>query len=197
MNHLIIDVETLSIHQDAVILQFTAALHNTDNRDTLLESLQIKNYKLQAKHQVDIGRRVDPDTVKWWREQHMDVQKQSFIPAPTDLFPEVALTDFEEWLKENKFDKRNDFIWQRGSKDNDWLTSLFLDYGWIFKQIPLQYNKVRDIRTVVDILGMSSKLNGYPDNTEELRAQIPGYKQHDAVSDVKFETLVLRDAGIL
>jgi hypothetical protein len=197
MKHLIIDLETLATHQDAVILQITAAMHDTADRDTLLDTLKFKNYKLNAKVQHEHGRRVDPDTIKWWKEQHVDVQRQSFIPHKDDLEPEVALTDFEEWLKSEGFNKHKDFIWQRGSKDSDWLTSLFLDCGWVFKQIPIQYNRVRDIRTVVDVLGMSSRLNGYPDNTEELRAQIPDYKQHDAVSDVRFEVLVLREAGIL
>jgi hypothetical protein len=197
MKHLIIDCETLAIHEDAVILQITAALHDTANHDTLLESLQIKNYKLNAKIQHEHGRKIDPDTVKWWKEQHIDVQRQSFIPSPDDIDPEVALTDMEEWLKENKFDKYKDFVWQRGSKDCDWLTSLYMDCGWAWKMVPVGWHKVRDLRTVVDVLGMSSKLNGYPDNTEELRAQIPGYKQHDAQSDVRFEVLVLREAGIL
>jgi hypothetical protein len=195
-NHLIIDVETMATHQDAVILQITAAMHNTRNKDTLFESLDIKNYKLQAKPQADYGRRVDPDTIRWWREQHIDVQKQAFIPHPDDLDPEEALTDFAEWLKSHKFNKYEDFIWQRGSMDTDWIVSLFQSCGWAWKQVPLPFHRVRDIRTCVDVLGMSSKLNGYPDNTEELRAQIPGYKQHDALSDVKFEILTLHEAGI-
>lgn len=197
MKHLIIDLETLATHQDAVVLQITAAMHDTENKDTLLESLDFKNYKLNAKVQHEHGRRVDPDTIKWWKEQHIDVQRQSFIPTKDDLDPEVALTDFEEWLKSSGFSKRNDFIWQRGSKDTDWLVSLMQDCGWAWSQVPLSYGRVRDIRTVVDVLGMSSRLNGYPDNTEELRAQIPDYKQHDAMSDVRFEVLVLREAGIL
>lgn len=197
MKHLVIDCETLATHQDAVILQITAALHDTVNKDTLLDSLKIKNYKLNAKVQHEFGRKVDPDTIKWWREQHIEVQKQSFIPLPSDEDPEVALTDFEEWLKEEGFDKYKDFIWQRGSMDTDWLISLFQSCGWVWNQVPLKYHRVRDIRTLVDVLGMSEKLNGYPTNSEELRAQIPNYRQHDALSDVKFEVLVLREAGIL
>jgi hypothetical protein len=197
MKHLIIDLETLATHQDAVILQITAAMHDTDNKETLFESLQWKNYKLQAKVQHEHGRIVDPDTVRWWKEQHIDVQREAFIPRADDLDPEEALNDFTDWLKTNKFDKWKDFVWQRGSMDNDWLVSLMQDCGWTWKQVPLNFARVRDIRTTVDVLGMSSKLNGYPDNTEELRGQIPGYKQHDAASDVKFEILVLREAGIL
>jgi hypothetical protein len=196
MNHLIIDVETLATHQDAVILQLTAAMHKTANKETLLQSLDIKNYKLQAKVQTEYGRKVDPETVKWWREQHIDVQRQAFIPSAIDLDPEVALTDFADWLKSHKFNKYEDFIWQRGSMDTDWIVSLFQSCGWAWKQVPLPYHRVRDIRTTVDVLGMSSKLNGYPDNVEELRAQIEGYKQHDARSDVMLEVLTLRDAGI-
>jgi hypothetical protein len=195
-NHLIIDLETLGIHQDSVILQITAAMHNTKNKDTLFESLDIKNYKLQAKPQAELGRIVDPDTVRWWREQHVEVQQQAFIPHASDWEPAAALNDLAAWMKQHKFNKYEDYIWQRGSMDTDWLVSLFMSYGWVWKQVPIPYHRVRDIRTTIDVLGMSSKLNGYPDNTEELRAQIPGYKQHDALSDVKFEILSLHEAGI-
>lgn len=204
MNHLIVDVETLGIHQDAVILQFTAALYNTkdkpvdvDDPQELLEKVHIFDAKLNAKIQVSQGRIVEQDTYNWWKTLPRVVQEQSLIPRKDDLDPEVACQMFEEFLVEHKYEMRKDIFWQRGSKDSDWLTSLFLGNGWIFHKMPFSWSRVRDIRTAVDVLGLSSKLNGYPDCRDELQAMIPNYKQHDARSDVLFEVLTLRLAGII
>src|SRR5690606_15176238 len=136
--------------------------------------------KLSVADQRRLGRKIDPDTVKWWSNQPTAVQQHVFVPKDTDLPADEAMSAFDSWLTENKFVKKRDTIWQRGTQDFLWLTSLFMSCGWIFSQVPLAWFRVRDLRTVVDVLGMSSKLNGYPDNVDELRAMIPGYKQHDS-----------------
>lgn len=197
MQHLIIDVETMGIAEDSVILQISAALHNTENKEQMFEKLQFRNWKLQAKPQTQFGRKVDADTLKWWKDQPHEVQLKSLIPSKDDVDPEVAIQELEDWLKENGFNKKTDVIWQRGSKDQDWICSLASNCGWIAQQMPISYHRVRDIRTCVDVLGWSTKLNGYPDNADELRAQVPGYKQHDAESDIKLELLILRQCEIL
>lgn len=197
MKHLIIDLETIGVAENSVVLQIAAALHDTANKETFLESLQFRSWKLNAKVQAESGRKVEADTLKWWKTQPHEVQLKSLIPSKADMDPEAACQEFCDWLKENGFDKKKDLIWQRGSKDQDWLCSLMLDCGWIGDTLPISFSRVRDIRTCVDVLGWSEKLNGYPDNTEELRAAVPGYKQHDAESDLKFELLVLRQCGIL
>lgn len=197
MKHLIIDVESMSVAEKGVILQISAALHNSANKDDMFEKLSFRNWKIAAKPQTEFGREVDADTLKWWKEQPHEVQLKSLIPSKNDVDPEVACEEFEEWLKEQGFNKRSDMIWQRGSKDQDWICSLFADCGWISSQMPIAFYRVRDIRTAVDVLGWSEKLNGYPDNADELRAQVPDYKQHDAESDIKLELLILRQCGIL
>jgi hypothetical protein len=202
MKHLIIDVETMGIHEESVILQWTAALYDTkdqgDDPDALLEHVKIFDIKLNAKLQVEYGRKVDQDALKFWKSQPHEVQLQSLIPnAEKDVDPEIACQMFEDWLKENGFNKKTDMVWQRGTQDILWLTSIFQSCGWIFEKLPFAWYRVRDIRTAVDVLGLSTKLNGYPDCTEDLRSMVPNYKQHDARSDVLFECCVLRLAGII
>lgn len=196
MKHLVIDVESMGIEEKSVILQISAAIHDTDNKETMFESLKFRNWKIQAKPQTEFGRTVDADTLKWWKEQPHEVQLKSLIPSKDDVDPEAACQELEDWLKECGFTNK-DFIWQRGSKDQDWICSLMTDCGWIGWKLPLKFYRVRDIRTCVDVLGHSTKLNGYPDNVDELRAQVPGYKQHDAESDIKLELLILNQCGIL
>lgn len=197
MRHVVIDLETLSTKEDAIILQVSAGLYNTDDREKdLFEAIDFVNYKLNAKLQTK--RIVDKDTLDWWKGQPEDVKRCSFYPHPEDLDPVEAMDAFALWLQSHGFDKRNDMIWQRGDRDSAWLTSLLYDCGWTTqKNLPYNWWRVRDLRTAVDVLGMSSKLNGYPDNVEALQAAIPGYRHHDAASDVKLEFAILRECGIL
>lgn len=197
MKHLVLDCETLDVHVDGIILQFCAGIYDTTtNEPNIQDGIDVVTYKLDGKTQT--MRRVDGDTFKWWKGQPESLKRQVLYPTELDIHPEKALDDFCEWLKQHGWDSRNDVIWQRGSMDVDWIRSLMRDFGYTNENaIPLKFYRVRDMRTLVDVLGMSSKLNGYPDNTDELTATIPGYKHHDAESDVRFEFAILRSAGVL
>lgn len=202
MKHLILDIETLSVREDAIILQIAAGIFDTTKKreeegvESLLENIDFVNYKLNAKIQKD--RLVSKSTLEWWKTQPLDVQKASLIPSPEDWDPEAACEDFALWLKNSKFDKRKDTLWQRGTKDSDWLGSLMRDCGWVSHEtLPFNWWRVRDLRTAVDVLGQSSKMNGYPDNIAELEGMIPGYQHHDAKCDVEMEFVILRQCGVL
>jgi len=201
MKHLLIDVETLGIHEDSVVLQFTALMYkgagDEESIDAFLGNCDILDLKLSVEDQRRYGRKIDKDTVQWWSNQPSAVQKHVFVPSKDDLPLDEAMTRLETWLKDQKFNKRSDTIWQRGDRDTNWLSSCFMSAGWIFDQIPLGWFRVRDLRTAVDVLGASSKLNGYPDNVDELRAMIPGYQQHDSRSDIILESVILRQLGVL
>ena len=193
MKSLIIDLETLGIAQKSVILQITAAIVDSD-----LSSTETFNAKLDAKAQALTGRTIEKSTLSWWESQNEEAKRRAFYPnKELDLLPIDALDAFIEFLKQNKFNAEKCFVWQRGDKDSLWLTDLFMDNGWIFDKIPFKWWKVRDIRTCVDVLGQSSRLNGYPDNSEDLIAQIPGYAKHDAISDVNLEVLILKQCGVI
>lgn len=196
MKHLIVDVETLGIHEDSVVLQVTAAMFDPEKPGEFFDKLFIKNWKLNAKMQVK-SRKVDRDTLKFWEEQPIEVQRAAVIPHKDDIEPEIFCDEMTEWINSFKYNKRADMFWQRGSKDSDWLTSLFMMNGYEFNQMPWSWGRIREIRTAVDVLGQSSKLNGYPDNVDELRDMIPGYKRHDSESDVRLEALILFQVGIL
>lgn len=201
MKHLLIDVETLGIHEDTVLLQFTALMYQgkgeEDSIEAFLGNCDILDLKLEVADQVRKGRTIDKDTVRWWKSQPSSVQQKVFVPKDNDLPLDEAMSRLDSWLRENKFSKKEDTIWQRGDRDNAWLCSAFMSAGWIHEQLPLGWFRVRDLRTAVDVLGASSKLNGYPDNKEELQGLVPGYEQHDSRSDIILEALILRQLGVL
>jgi hypothetical protein len=193
MKTLIIDLETLGIVQQAVILQITAGLVDSVTGET-----HMFNAKLDIAQQVSDGRVVDADTLRWWEGQSEEAKVLAYYPnKELDLAPSEALDALAEFLVLYGFNPKAGFVWQRGDRDSAWLTDLFLSNGWLMDKIPYKWWKVRDIRTAVDVLGHSTRPNGYPDNRDELQAQIPDYKQHDAVSDVKLEVLILKQCGVL
>lgn len=202
MKNLLYDVETLATHEDAVLLQFTALMYNGDgNEETAEEFINncaIFDVKLDVNDQAKRGRRIDAETVDWWGSQPSAVQKEVLLPNPAvDLPLDEAMSRFETWLQEQKFDKKNDTIWQRGDRDTAWIISAFMTAGWVPQQLPLAWFRVRDLRTAVDVMGASSKLNGYPDNVDELKALIPGFQKHNSKSDIILEAFILRQLGVL
>ena len=201
MKNLLYDVETLATHEDAVLLQFTALMYNGDgNEETaeqFIENCAIFDVKLDVTDQAKLGRKIDRDTVDWWQSQPSAVQAEVLIPSKNDVPLEVAMTSFECWLKDQKFNKKTDTIWQRGDRDTAWLISAFMTAGWIPASLPLAWYRVRDLRTAVDVMGASSKLNGYPDNVAELQAMIPGFQKHNSKYDIILEAFILRQLGVL
>ena len=196
MKHLIIDAETMSTREFAMVLELSAVIvDQLDSRPIL----QLPTFRVKFKASAQTNRHVDPNTVAWWKQQDPAVQQAVLRPSAEDVDPEEGLEAFVRWLEQNKFDKRYDLVWQRGDRDWAWIHSLLLDCGWTDDQkfLPIAWNRIRDLRTAVDVSGISSKINGYPDNVEELKSRIPGFKKHDSLCDVLLEVLILREAGVL
>lgn len=64
MNHLMIDLETLSLQPNAVVFQAGVVVFDeTGNMSTKIR------YDLDILPQIMIGRHFDPETQKWWMEQ--------------------------------------------------------------------------------------------------------------------------------
>ena len=198
MRHIVLDIETLSSFENAVVLQITAAMlpniEEIESENDLFKEMPFINLKLEAASQLKRGRHVSKSTLEWWKSQGEEAKIAAFYPHVTDIDPVDAMDMFENWLEEIGYDPNNTVIWQRGSKDVDWLVSFWHAYG---REFPMPWWKVRDVRTAVDVKGASSKFNGYPDITRDLVKMIPGYKMHDALSDVRLAALTLIHIGVV
>lgn len=205
MKNLLIDVETLGVDSNAVLLQIAGVVTDSELSvdDMLASRFQIK---LDARQQKDSGRTIDAATLKFWKEQPIEVREQVILPSKQDKSMNDAIDEFERIVKQQGFDPERNFnsmIFQRGSKDTDWLTNM-----WVQNHRPttlLPWYKVFDIRTAFNVLGVSPKLNGYPDLYDianlELKSKLDALDQlelaHNAMHDVGREVIMLRHFGLI
>lgn len=205
MKNLLVDLETLGTNSSAVILQIAGVVMSPDL--TVQQMLDNRfNIKLDVKEQKAAGRTVEKGTLDFWAKQPLAVRQQVLPPSPNDVSMCEAIRQFEDKLKEQDFDPEHNFdelIFQRGTKDVDWLSNMWIQNGYPTTLIP--WYKVFDIRTAFNVLGHSPKLNGYPDlydfDNRELKKQLDELDSvefaHNAMHDVGREIIMLRHFGLI
>lgn len=197
---LIMDAESLGIADGSVVLDVSVLAYDVvaDEKKTLAELLpKCRRFKLSIQDQVqNYKRTIDPDTVSWWKQQDVVVQR-AVMPSAGDLTLPEFYEQFMDWVDEVKFSRRNGFCWIRGTADIAWVDSIWRDLKVKQNDRPLMWYKIRDIRTAVDISGISGRLNGYPDNFDALiKAEWPDFQKHNSVHDVVAEVKALRMSGV-
>lgn len=197
MKNLIIDCETLGVRDNAVVPMFAAMV--TDSQLSIKDNLlnMIILHPLIAEQEAN-GATRDANTIKFWEEQPEDVRRIVFSQDSS-----ISIADcrsrFKEFLRNSGFyAQKNPFIWQRGSKDLDWLTNT------LGQDINLEWWLVRDIRTAIDVLGASQKQNGYMDadkisdeGTMLLMKLNEKNKAHHPAYDVVRDFVFLRSLGLV
>lgn len=202
MKYLVVDCETLGTQDRSVILEATFAYIDTEwptiDNDTLFDDKNFLSMKFLVKPQVEKKRVIEQGTLDWWREQSEAVRARVLGPSPNTIDPAEGFDQLQKFLHSHNWNKRDLYYWwQRGTKDSDWLTSLWEDFGIERQNFPWAYGRIRDIRTAVDVLGASEKLTGYPSELVEFEQQIPGFRKHDSKFDVMLDILIMRHAGLL
>lgn len=157
MKNLIIDCETLGVKDNAVVPMFAAMV--TDDQLSIKENLHHMIILHPSTFEQDAkGSTRGEDTIKFWDKQPQDIQ-QLVLSQDNSISINDCYTKFAKFLENTGYYKESDpFIWQRGSKDLEWLTNLFSP-----RDLKLSWSRVREIRTAIDVLGASSKQNGYMD----------------------------------
>lgn len=164
------DVETLGVESNSVVL--SAALIHFDPMEkpdyqTLLDNAIL--VKFNAKEQIDAGRKVNIDTLEWWKNQHEYIRNLAFIPSKEDVSVEQAFTLLHNYM--NKFpNAHKQTMWARGSLDQLVIDSLAKKFDL---QPITNYNMWRDVRTAVDI--MYGSTNGY------CEVEFEGFKRHEVI----------------
>lgn len=203
MHHFFVDCETLGVADSSIIPMFVA-VHIQDEQsiaDCLKNHSFICHPSIQD--QKDMGRTKDEDTMNWWLKQDKKVFHTVMNQEKAESVGDSAKR-FSEYLKnEGLFQKGNTnsdvYIWQRGSKDQAWLSSLY--DGKVF----LPWWRVRDIRTAVDLAGASKNLDGYADNVslvpeDEImlrKMKINGLGEHHPLFDVVRDIVYLRAIQVI
>lgn len=163
MTNIMIDIETLSTNQDALIVSI-GAVKFTQN------GLGNEFYRVCYHQQKD--RDIQMNTVKWWMKQS-DEARQVFNDDNVVSLRE-ALVDFKDFI-----DRDNDIIWANGVNfDVGILENAFREARLKF---PWKYTNIRCLRSIRGI---------YPEYNE-IMSKYRDSASHNAIDDAKCQARTL------
>lgn len=167
MADLMIDIETLSILPNAVVLTLGAV--QFDPFDPV-ERFYTENYfKFDIDEQLELGRDVNEDTVEWWGRQSEETRNEALSDEGRTTFSEYSpvLTKMVVGSKR---------IWAQGPVfDMGILENLYRQKK---TPIPWQYYNVRDSRTLLQALGDTRNAGAKAHNAlEDCKEQIRAIKR--------------------
>jgi hypothetical protein len=197
---LVFDMESLGTEDRSVILSFAAIPYHleADAERPLADFVDRAFYcKFDVTEQVNKYKRlIDPSTVEWWAQQSLEAQKV-LRPSEQDVSVEWFYDNLKTWTKTVGYDPRKGLAWQRGTIDIAWHDSLMRDLGVQLPDRSLIWYMIRDIRTAVDCMAPTQKLNGMPDGFDESLAKaFPNVIDHDPVHDCIKQLHQLRMIGV-
>lgn len=134
MKHLMIDLETLSIRTNAVVLSIGAVIFDENN---IIDTLHLF---LEPESQEAKGRSILPSTVMWWLQQSDEARKN--LIAGEKNSTARALEHFTGWV----LGHAPDCVWGNGAGfDNVITETLMRDYN---APIPWQHYQNQCYRTL-------------------------------------------------
>lgn len=141
-----IDLESMSLEPNAMILAIGAI--EFDRVTGQLGNTFYRTIDITAKGGGGV---IDPSTVQWWMNQSQLARDRVFAD-PESVPLAQALIDFSEWLGFDESLPEGEFpdvhLWQRGDKDNQWLTCA---YEGLQLAMPYRYNQISDQRTITNL----------------------------------------------
>jgi hypothetical protein len=202
VKQLIFDIETMGTESQSVMLCASFLVYDLlEDATTPVAELEdrIRTFKLNVAEQIQDGGVIEPSTVEWWGEQLVESPHLNELlhPQEYDLTMEEFAEQLEEWLKAEGYDKRNDWAWQRGTLDITVVDSIMKRTGRYDYDRPIFWWKIREIRTLIDILGAGrTRLNGYVDGIRErVEEFIPHFTKHNPAHDILMEVVQMREVG--
>ena len=145
---IMIDCETLDTSPFCVLLTIGAVIFDPRGNG-IMETLDLRP---SIEDQLDLGRIVNDDTVRWWSEQSAEAQHE-------------ALGDHDRIPFKEAMEKLYKFCWNRNSpwSHGAAFDIVAMETSWrsLGMSEPWQFHKVRDTRTLFEITGVSLKDDGY------------------------------------
>lgn len=172
--HLFIDLETLSIKQNARVISIGAVYYNPKSVEPKLSFYVNISFNDPDQSQRDI----DPDTVKWWFDQAVD-NPESLKVFKDALYAPVstkeALLEFNRWYGQVTKGFEVPLVWGNGVDfDNSILLSLYSD---LKITAPFSFRKNMCFRTIYNL--MKANDLGY--------LKVEPKIKHNALEDAKAE----------
>lgn len=178
MKDLMIDVETMGLHEKSVVAQLAACFFDRKTGDIGEEFL----VNIDIGSSLDLGMKVDGHTIYWWLKQKKEIQETLMQPEP--LTVTEAAEGFVEFLTEYGPKPASLLkVWCHASFDYPKIVSIFQLLSKAKKtkaKLPFAYTQVKDLRTLTEVAGID----------------IRNYKRvgaHNALEDCKFQVQYLVD----
>ena len=191
---MIFDFETLSTDRvngvvlSLAILVYDETRFNEKQQYSYTELLEGSRFiKFNVEDQVkNYGRKIDPDTLKWWGEQSKEAQASQLAPSPRDQ----PLNEIINFINKHTSHCSLRRVYSRGNT----FDNVFLDYiaQQVGQPVPWPHYIVRDTRTLIEGMSYGSGLScSYvPEGLESMF--VPHDPQHDIVMDVmRIQTLAI------
>tara|TARA_Y100000034_G_scaffold136636_1_gene214281 strand:- start:4846 stop:5436 length:591 start_codon:yes stop_codon:yes gene_type:complete len=172
---IMLDLETLSLEDNPVIIQLSAIQFDLKTGQTYSEFSETIN----PKSCIESGLALDSSTISWWLTQEMTAINDVFINSITSGKElSSVLDDFSNFVKNVREGNERISVWGNGIlADNLWLKSAYSNSK---KKIPWKYFENKDVRTLAD-LG-SRILNKDIKNETKFEGV-----QHNAIDDCKHQ----------
>lgn len=165
-NNVMLDCETLATSNDAVILSIAAVCFDPFQIDYNPEDWPTLDILVETDiSQVD--RHIDPKTVSWWGNQEKRVIDRVF--SPDNRLPLSKALD-----EVTKFTRGKSRLWAQGITFDFGI--LENAYKSLDKSYPWEYWKLRDSRTILDLVSVDQPPVTH-DAAEDVRRQASGVIQ--------------------
>lgn len=167
MNRLMVDIETLSVRPNAVVVSIGAVAFNSEG------NLLGENYSILDLSQYDKmdNFAFDTGTISWWMQQTEEARK-IFGPTVPKVHIGYALALLGSLYEQFKCEE----VWANGT---DFDLPILKNLADRFNQrLPWSYSKARDYRTLRQL---------YP----EIKPSIPNPVAHNALADARFQAFHL------
>lgn len=146
--NVMIDIETLSTHTNASIIEIAAVEFNKNNGDIGKQF----SVKIRPDEWSLNGRHIDGNTIEWWLKQDKEVIDTIFYnDSKTVSLKEalILLQDFINKCDNSESEKEAVVVWGNGSTMD--ITILQSAYEYFDIKTPWKYWAVNDVRTIVSL----------------------------------------------
>jgi hypothetical protein len=162
MTDIMIDLETLSTKNNAIILTIGAIKFNRNNdwgEDFTIESIHeskkfYKRITIESCEKLGLDR--DANTEKWWNEQDKDAKEEAFgfVKDRYDIIEVLKM--FSKWFGNSRY------VWGNGSSFD--ITILTEAYSRCGLELPWKFYNIRDLRTLLDLYNV--RLSNFTNNSK-------------------------------
>lgn len=147
--NVMIDLETLSTHNDAAIIEIGAVEFNKETGETG----ETFNVLIEPSDWCKNDRHIDGETIQWWFKQTNEARKR-FVTKQKDIeycTLKHALHKLRYFIMDcdTVDDDKNVVVWGNGSTFD--ISILQNAYEYFDIEVPWKFWSVNDVRTIVDL----------------------------------------------